>query len=97
MAISLQDEGWDERGASEVEGKTARETQRERRRERVRERGRESKTGQDNQGLNTFVFSGTKLVLTAATFPTAHTHTHSHTASHGENPAMLKINYSSVL
>lgn len=93
MAISLQDEGWDERGASEVEGKTARETQRERR----RERGRESKTGQDNQGLNTFVFSGTKLVLTAATFPTAHTHTLTHTASHGENPAMLKINYSSVL
>lgn len=47
-------------------------------------------TGQDDQGLNTFVFSRTKLVLTAAASTSPHTHTQS------KSPAMLKINYSSV-
>ena len=68
MAISPEERG----GASEV--KEGRRGGGERRKER-----RKRKTGQDNQGLNTFVFSRTKLVLTAATSSTAHTHTDTHT------------------
>lgn len=71
--------------------------QRERHRERDGEREREGEQNRTRQpGIKYICFLWYQISIDGSYLPYC-THTLTHTASHGENPAMLKINYSSVL